>query len=302
MSTPEQRTRELYGFLFPDDFFRFGEFLGRLPPGLLGEACDMHPAYPFDVAVGLPPRDHPEHLLWEDRYYHDLPEFLTLFTGTTDGLHWGYFFDAAGELPPVVAHYWHSDTFQHAIDGDTVFEAVRFQVELSERDFLEMADVYPDEADYARQKGEQLAVVRDSLARDWDASRPETGDDYLDAYGGSAWREATARTWSDLGIVVPRDRYRPLAGDPFGSSHPDPTRSEVEALAAEALRLAGQGYPGAALKLGHDLWVWARDFPECYDLLDTAYAALGRHPLRPLLAEARAFRQWCDSRKRVSRG
>ena len=42
---------------------------------------------------------------------------VTVFTGTTDGLHWGYVFDAPGEHPPVVAHYWHSDTFEHAVDG-----------------------------------------------------------------------------------------------------------------------------------------------------------------------------------------
>jgi hypothetical protein len=27
-----------------------------------------------------------------------------------------YVFDAPGELPPVVSHYWHSDTFEHSID------------------------------------------------------------------------------------------------------------------------------------------------------------------------------------------
>jgi hypothetical protein len=297
MRPPEQHLRGLYGFAFPDDFSRFGEFLGRLPPGLLGEACVMYPAYPFDVASGRPPTDHPEHPLWEGRYYHDLPEFLTLFTGTTDGLHWGYFFDAPGELPPVVTHYWHSDTFQHTVDGDTVFEAVRWQVELSERDFQEMADMDPGEAHYAQARLGQLDVLRDALARQWDASRPETGDDYLDAYGGSAWRKPAAPTWSDLGVLVSGDCYRPLSADPFKARHPDPTRPEVETAAAEALRLAGQGFPGAALKLGHDLWVWATDFPECYELLDAAYATLGRQPLRRLVTEARAFRQWCDTRR-----
>ena len=294
MSTPEQRVRELYGFVFPDEFFRFRDFLGRLPPGLLGEACDMHPAYPFGAAEGRRPKDHPRHPLWEDRYYHDLPEFLTVFTGTVDGLHWGYFFDAPGEHPPVVAHYWHGDTFQHTVDGDSLFEAVRWHVELRERDFLERADEDPGEADYCEERLGQLAAIRDELSRFWGADRTQTGDDYLHAFDGSAWRKPAAPTWSQIGIVVPPRRYRPLSADPFSGHHADPQGPQIEALTAEAMDLLRRGFPGAALKLGHDLWVWANDFPECYELLDAAYVALGREPLRRLLAEARAYRAWCD--------
>src|SRR3954462_13414046 len=103
MPTPEQRIRDFYGFAFPDDFFLFREFITRLAPNLLSDACDMHLAFPFEVAAGGKPKDNPEHPLWEDRYYHDLPEFITIFPGTTDGLHWGYFFDAPGRRPPAVA-------------------------------------------------------------------------------------------------------------------------------------------------------------------------------------------------------
>jgi hypothetical protein len=45
------------------------------------------------------------------------------------------------------------------------------------------------------------------------------------------------------------------------------------------------------------LWVWAGEFPECYALLDAAYSALGRQPLRRLMAEARSWRQHCDGRR-----
>jgi hypothetical protein len=298
MLMPSQRLHDVYEFAFPDDFFDFRDFLGGLPPGILAEACDMQPAYPFDVADGRPPKDYPEQPLWQDRYYHDLPEFITLFKGTTDGLHWGYFVDAPGEYPPVVAHYWHSDTFQHTIDGDTVFEAVRWQVELSERCFLEMADETPEEADYCRRRLEQLAVIRDALARSWKADRPETGDDYLNAFGGSAWRTPVAPTWSQLGIVLPPEQYRPLFADPFRGSFVEPMRPEIEGLAEQAMRFLAEGFPGAALKLGHDLWGWADEFPECYALLDAAYVALGREPLRNLLAAAHSFRKWCASRRR----
>src|SRR5262249_40375097 len=139
-STPESRVRDFYGFAFPDDFFHFRVFLASVPRGILGSACDMYPAFPFEVAAGQSASDYPKQPHWQDRYYPDLPEFVTLFPGTTDGLHWGYVFDAPGELPPVVAHYWHSDTFQHSIDGDSLFEAVRWHIEQSEVDYLEMIE------------------------------------------------------------------------------------------------------------------------------------------------------------------
>jgi hypothetical protein len=160
MPTPEQRLRGLYGFDFPDDFFRFRDFLARLPRGALADACDMRPAYPFNAAAGRKPGDHPRRPLWEDRYYHDLPEFVTLFTGGTDGLHWGYFFDSPGEHPPVVVHYWHSDSFDHGVDGDGLFEAIRLQVEVSDRGYREMIDDDPDGADHYRRKLDRLAAVR----------------------------------------------------------------------------------------------------------------------------------------------
>lgn len=295
MVTAEHRISNFYGFAFPDDFFRFREFIARLPPGILGDACDMHPAFPFDVADGKLPADNPDHPHWEGRYYHDLPEFVTLFTGTTDGLHYGYFFDAPGELPPVVAHYWHSDTFQHSIDGDTLFEATRWFVEKAESDFLEMADD-PGEANYCREGLEQVAVVRARLSSFWGADRKETGEEYLSEFDGSSWRKPVAKTWDGLGIVVPPGTYTTLAADPWAGYQADPQRPQVEELAAEAMQALRAGRPGAALQLGRNLWVWASEFPECYSLLDAAYSTLGREPLRRLMAEARSWRERCDTR------
>src|SRR5689334_7735838 len=133
MPTPEERIRAFYGFDFPESFFRFRAFLAELPRGLLGDALDMHPAFPFRVAAGKRAEHHPEHPHWEDLYYYDLPDYVTLFNGTTDGRHWGYFFDEPGVREPVVASYWHSDTFQHSASGDDIFAAVRWRVENDEQ-------------------------------------------------------------------------------------------------------------------------------------------------------------------------
>lgn len=299
-TTAEQRIRDCYGFAFPDEFFRYREFLGRLPPKALGETCDLHPAFPFQLADGKPAKSHPEHPLWEDRFYHDLPEFVTLFTGTTDGLHWGYVFDSPGELPPVVAHYWHSDTFEHGIDGDTLFEATRAIVEDNEKGFLEMIDDDPDGEDDYRARLELLAGVREVLNNYWGGDREEVGEEYEQAYPAKRARKPVADTWDRLGIVVPNGKYKKLSSEPLSlaGGRANPQRAHIEQLTTEAMQMLRDGYPGAALKLGRDLWVWAKEYPECYDLLDAAYVALGRQPLRRLMTEARRWRQECERPRR----
>ena len=296
MSSPEQRIREFYGFDFSEDFFRFREFLAELPKGLLGDVTDMWPAHPFEVAAGTPATDRPENPHWEDRWYYDLPEFITLFTGTIDGLHWGYFFDDPGRIEPIVPYYWHSDTFQQAILGDNIFEAVRLRIERDEQGLEEQLEE-EDEADSARKQLGQLESIRLILARYWGGDRPAVGARYERKYGEKSKRKPIAETFSDLGIVVPRRQYRALSSDPIGrqrgTGRVELDRKEVEALIAEATE-SMKRYPGTALKLGHDLWVWAREFPAVYDLLDAAYTALDRQPLRRMLAVAKEYRTWCE--------
>jgi hypothetical protein len=294
MPTPEQRIRDFYGFDFPDDFFRFREFMATLPRNAL-EACDLGPAFPFEVAAGRKPRDYPDRPYWEDRYYNDLPEFVTIFHGGMGGLHHGYFFDAPGELPPVCAFFWNSDSIEHEISGDTIFEAVRYQLEREESGCHEMIEDDPDEATHYRRQLKKLARLRERLSEHFGADRPETGDDYTDLYcRTSTWRKPVAETREMMDIVVPKGKYRKLKSDPFAGSDPKPTQAIIKPLVAEARKQLAAGYPGAALKLGRDLWSWAGKFPACYDLLDEAYAALGREPLRRLLAEAKAYRAFCD--------
>ncbi len=294
MPTPEQRIRDFYGFDFPDDFFEFREFMSGLPRKALEDVCAMRPAFAFAVAAGRKAEDYPDHPHWEDRYYSDLPEFITLFTGSCDGLHFGYFFDAPGELPPVCAHYWHSDTFEHALDGDTIFEMVREHIEYAESDNLENMEYDEDDAAFYRRRLKQGEKLRGKLSKYFGAKRRETGEEYLDTYGGSAWREPVAHTWDQLGIVVPKAKYKKLKRDLFSGISVKLTKTVVKPLVAQARKQLVAGYPGSALKLGRDLWVWAEQFPECYELLDDAYAALGREPLRRLMLEAREFRAHCD--------
>jgi hypothetical protein len=294
-----ERLRDLYGFDFPDDFFRFREFLAALPDGLLAEAADLRPAFPFAAADGKRPTDHPKNPLWEDRYYDDPPEFVTLFHGGTDGLHWGYHFDDPGRLPPVVVHYYSRDAYQYGEDGDDVWEAVRHQVESSHRDFEEGQENEEDEPEYYEEKFEELEQVRAVLARHWPARRPEVGEDYLDRYGVTR-RKATAPTWDGLGVVLQKKQYRPLKADPIARKpgRIEPNARAVPGAAEEALKLTADGYPGAALQLGRELWVFPDHFGTSYRLLDAAYEALGREPLRRLQAAARGWREHCDAQRK----
>ncbi|HJZ54407.1 MAG TPA: ADP-ribosylation family protein, partial [Gemmataceae bacterium] len=156
MPTPEQLIRDAYGFDFPPDFFPFREFLAALPRNLLDDALEIHSAYPFKAADGKQPRDHPNRPHWEDRYYNDPPEFVTILHGRTDGLHWGYYFDDPATSRAVVASFYSNDAFQFSIDGDSLFEAVRMSVEYAERDFQNFLEDEPDEKKYYEKKLKQL--------------------------------------------------------------------------------------------------------------------------------------------------
>jgi hypothetical protein len=94
-----------------------------------------------------------------------------------------------------------------------------------------------------------------------------------------------------MGIVVGPGEYRPLPGsDRFAVHDYEPTATDVAAYTAAALAALGDGCPGSALKLGHDLWCY-RDFHEAsYELLELAYRALDRPVLVESLKAAAAFR------------
>ena len=72
----------------------------------------------------------PHHsLLLHWRYYNDPPEFFTLLLGDMDGLHWGYYLDDSATQSGCVASYYTNDAFELMPDGDTLFEALRLDLE-----------------------------------------------------------------------------------------------------------------------------------------------------------------------------
>jgi hypothetical protein len=220
--------------------------------------------------------------------------------GRTDGLHWGYYVDdPQSPTFPVVAYY-SRDGLQLTIVGETLFDALREEVELLYRDCLDNLEHDPEYKDSYQRRLDHLARVRERVQTYATGDRDEVGGEYLAKYGALSGlsRRVVAPTRDGMGIVVPDGTYQPLRGeDSFQIWNYRPTSQEVEAKSGEARQVLAQGYPGAALKLGKDLWGYP-DFREAsYALLEAAYAALGRELLREWLHLAIAFRNEADTKR-----
>jgi hypothetical protein len=283
--TPSDRRkllRALYGFDFPDDLFRFWEFANRLRPldplAALADWMELRLVGPFDVLAGRCDRHRPRRsMLLHWRYSTDPPEFFTVLAG--DDLHWGYWLDDPPNGPVCVSSYYANEVFELSADDDNLFEAVRFHLE-----FWYEGD--EDDGDVTEETQARNDVLRKALNR-YVPNRPETGEAYTDQYSGRAARNAliVAETEESMGVVVPPETYRPLSRKgkrylPYLRKTDDP--ADVVEEARRALR---DGFPGTALKVGKDLWAVGgeRKTEYAHELLDAAYAALGRDVLREVL-------------------
>jgi hypothetical protein len=295
-----------YRLQFPDSFYAFWEFARTHSPLLEVLGGDLM-GMALTVSALMGPFEYLDESklidgdpLWDARHYNDPPEFLTVAGGRTDGLHWGYYVDdPQSPTFPVVAYY-SNDAFQLTVVGDTLFEALRDELERHYRGCLENIEYDPDAKAAYQGYLDQLARLRERLQAYATGERGEVGGEYLAKYRALSGlsRRVLAPTRDRMGIVVPDGKYQPVSGDdPSQIWNYRPTSHDVQERSGEALELLAQGYPGAALKLGKDLWVY-QDFREAsYALLDAAYADLGRELLRDLLHMAVAFRKDCDAKR-----
>ncbi len=270
MAKSRKAVAAAYGVPFPDDLFAFHEFMRAEPKRCkeLGLSVDG------PLALLANKERHPR----DDRFFNDPPEFFTVLRGPADGLHWGYWFDQPGELKPVVVSYGASDAFEIRLEGATLFEAIRKYIEMSD----------PNAPD--------RAAAREALGRYAPAigKRREIGAAYLKKYGDAAIRKVTVQTRSRIGLVVDKKRYRPLGKrDPFTKKGGDywPKGADVKRFVTDARKAAADGFPGTALKLGHDLWGYRDHHAASHEMLGLAYSALGRDTLKAQLARAIAYRK-----------
>ena len=303
MITPHERRREmlrrLYGFDFPDDLFRFWEFANRLRPleplAALADLLQIRLKGPFEVLAGRFDQRTPRYsLLLHWRYYNDPPEFFTVLRGGIDGLHWGYYLDDPANHSGCVASYYTNDAFELMTDGDTLFAALRLHLEYRHRDCLDYRDTDPEHAaDYDATLAE-LADLRGKLQRYETGDRPEVGEEYTEKYVAERRRakQVVAKTLDGMGIVAPRGLYRPLSLKDRKLWKVLLSEDDPAAPVEEARRALRDGFPATALKLGKDLWAVGgeRHTEYAYELLDSAYLALGREDLREVLREHRAHR------------
>src|SRR5690349_11981309 len=114
---------------------------------------------------------------------------------------------------PVVAYY-SRDGLQLTIIGETLFDALRREVELLYRDCLDNLAHDPEYKDSARRRLDHLARVRERVQTYATGDQGEVGAEYLAKYrgmsGNSRNRRVSAPTRDGMGIVVPKGRYQPL--------------------------------------------------------------------------------------------
>lgn len=286
----QTRLEQVYGLPFPESFFTFWEFAQTYSSLLADEGIEL--VGPFDLLKEAP--SIPGNPLWRQaRYYNDPPEFLTIACGAMDGLHWGYYVDDPSHPTFPVASYFSGDA-EISMRGDTLFEALRMDIEVDYAACLEMENERYDPAGN-EERIRQISRLRSALQNYEREKRFEEGEAYEDKY--PVKRHISAPTRDGMGIVVPEGSYIPLSGnDPFQRWNYEPGQEDVRKSTTEAMHLLARGYPGAALKLGKDLWFFQEFSEISYALLDAAYTELRRFTLRKWLNTAIAYRQECDAK------
>jgi hypothetical protein len=285
--------RRLYGFDFPPDLTAFWDFARRLrplEPLQALEDLDVSLVGPFEVLEGRFDGRTPrlsQLLHW--RYHDDPPEFFTVLYGG-DGLHWGYYLDDPQAGGSCVASYHAGDVLEIVADGDSLFEAMRLHLEMSYRDMRE--DEAPGLTD--GEAARNLDRLRERILPLATGDRPQTGQEYEERYPASSRRSTAvvARTRDGMGIVAPKGAYRPLSIRDKALWRRLRKEDDPEDLISEARKALVEGFPATALKLGKDLWSVGGDRKTeyAYELLERAYASLGRGVLEEVLRTHRRHR------------
>ena len=293
-----QALKDAYLIDFPSDLFAFWEFtksFGAEEPLLtFNEATGICLEGPFAILAAETAAPAGGWYL-DARYYDDPPEFITIFSGDTDGLHWGYWLDDPDNSPNAfVANYFSRDAYEIWEDGRTLFETFRLRLEsLHETtlEYLEEEETSEEDKASYQEDLETYAGLRSRLMRYATGDRPEIGQEYTDEYPISS-RDIAAETHERMGIVVPEALYRPLSiGDEELRAWAI-AGADLSDVVAEAQRALVEGFPGTALKLGRDLWIGnERQKQDSYRLLSSAYEALNRPTLQMLLSRIAAVRK-----------
>ena len=170
--TSEEKKRadqleSLYGFRFPAELFTFWRWHQNLTDEnkrTFGDVLGMGLVGPFDVLAGC--FDHfepafPVLLHWRFRF--DPPEFVTIMSGDTDGLHWGFWFDDHERLEPVVAGYYARDAFEIYEYGDSIFNTVKNWIKSCQSGLQDNITDDPSSEEYYLNEIKRIVLLESSL-------------------------------------------------------------------------------------------------------------------------------------------
>lgn len=285
---PKIHIQNLFGFSFPEDFFQFNDWLQKHKQIKLQDDLEIDLLEIFNVFE----EDFSENNLFDFvhkfRYYDDPPEFVGLFRGFTDGLHWGYYFDSPEEFPPIIVSYYHSDSYEMTVEGHTIFEALRKLLE--DRTGID-EDNYDEDPTYYGDRAKIHQSIR-PLLLPFMPNRPEMGEAYIDKYSDFDARNQgiIAPTYHQLGILAPPKTYKKIDEIPY-QLEPEQIENYIS-LAYECLK---EGFPATALQIAHNFWLGKRKYREqVNDLFKKSYEQLNRKSLIPLLEVAIGSRQAFD--------
>lgn len=274
-----QLVKHTLGIALPADFEAFYQLVQQLEDQ--GLALNEYPLNielvgPFALFDEEPSEEEPSDL-WSGRFFNDPPEFITVLRGEPDGLHWGYWFDVPGQERPVVASYYHNDAFIISEDGLDLFSALA----------AHLADVRRTMTEYLHEDVKHVKEYQAAI------QRIDRIHEHIRSYTRQTpWqRPITAQTRDGMGIWVPPQQYRPTPIiDQLLREDGLPGKAAADTLYAEAIAALEAGFPGVALHIGRELWIYPPYYQMSYELLDRAYTDLNRAILRDWLTIARQFR------------
>ena len=215
----------------------------------------------------------------EYRYRCDPPELVSIFSGNSDGGHWGLWYEDPAELPRVVVLNHARDSAETSACDPTLLLTLYSQVVGSEHESWDSTD-WPCRLRIIDWLEEvlplELAAHRDQAVA---PPRPQAHDLIGGMTAFVAGWEMPASLRGQRAHEQRMKAYR--AKDPA-----------VKQWIAEAFTELEAGAPGRALFLGRELhWLDKDEWrAECTDLLVRAYEALGRHALADIVRLHHAHR------------
>lgn len=209
----------------------------------------------------------------QDRFRCDPPEMVTIFSGNSDGGHWGLWYDDPKELPRTVVMNYARDDGETSACERTLLASLRDHIAGREGDEPFEPGEWPHRLTilswfYECLKGEQLAHAEENIPN------PLARPDYrLGGYPSLA-----------PGYVLPAEEQTYAAHQKRYAAY-KARAPEVREWIASAFADLAAGKPGPALMLGRELhWLDADDYREDgAKMLIDAYRALDRHALAEII-------------------